>query len=336
MDGVNVWYFPSSRLRRLYWSPQMARALSTEAAHFDLLHLHSVFLWPTWSAARAAHRLGIPYVLSPRGMLVKDLVRRKSPWRKRAWIALIERNNLARATAIHVTSAIEAAELARFGLPLPRVITIPNGIALPESTPARKASEDVEALARERMLILFLGRIHWKKGLDRLIPAMTSVPEACLAIVGNDEEGLLPELDALAERHGVRARVRFLPRVVERWDRDRLMAAAKVFALPSYSENFGNTVLEALAVGCPVLVTPDVGAADVVSESGGGRVVDGDPAIFGGALKELLDDPARAEIGARGRRFVAERFAWASVARDMERAYLSLAAAGVGEMGIAQ
>jgi len=335
MDGVNVRYFPSTRMRRLYWSPPMARALQAELSGFDVVHLHSVFLWPTWAAARSARRRAVPYVLSPRGMMVKDLIQRKSRWLKRAWIGLIERQNLERAAAIHVTSRTEAAELSRFRIKLPPVITIPNGISLPEHV-VGAASEDVDALARHPALILFLGRINWKKGLDRLIPAMTAVPEAHLAIVGNDEEGLLPALESSIDRHGVRGRVTVLNRVVGRTDRDRLMASAKVFALPSYSENFGNTVLEALAVGCPVVVTPDVGAAEVVRDSGGGLVVGGDPEIFGRALRELLDNPARAEMGARGRRFVTERFAWASVAREMEQAYLHLVAARRGEMSLAR
>jgi glycosyltransferase involved in cell wall biosynthesis len=107
MDGVKVWYFPSRRLRRLYWSPPMARMLASEIGSFDLVHLHSVFLWPTWAAARAARRRGIPYALSPRGMLVKDLLRARSRYAKTAWIALIERANLAHAAGIHVTSPVE-------------------------------------------------------------------------------------------------------------------------------------------------------------------------------------------------------------------------------------
>ena len=137
MDGVKVWYFPSRWLRRLYWSPPMARALKREVGGFELVHLHSVFLWPTWAAARAARRLGVPYVLSPRGMLVKDLVRRKSRWLKRAWIRLVERNNMAHAAAIHVTSETEATELSRFAFAMPRMITIPNGLSGPGARGSR-------------------------------------------------------------------------------------------------------------------------------------------------------------------------------------------------------
>jgi glycosyltransferase involved in cell wall biosynthesis len=177
MDGVKVWYFPSRWLRRLYWSPLMARMLKKEVGSFDLVHLHSVFLWPTWAAARAARRFRVHYVVSPRGMLVEDLVRRKSQWLKKAWIRLVERHNIATAAAIHVTSETEARELSRFALTMPRVITIPNGISLPGVAASGTISGDVEVLLAHRLLILFLGRIHWKKGLDRLIPALTAVPE---------------------------------------------------------------------------------------------------------------------------------------------------------------
>src|SRR5262245_51725168 len=78
LDGVQVRYFPCPLLRRLYWAPALARALNNEIGQFDAVHLHSVFLWPTWAAARAAHKAGVPYVLSPRGMLVKELIRRRS------------------------------------------------------------------------------------------------------------------------------------------------------------------------------------------------------------------------------------------------------------------
>ena len=103
--------------------------------------------------------------------------------------------------------------------------------------------------------MLFLGRINWKKGLDRLIPAMAHVPGTDLLIAGNDEENYTPTLQALAERCGVAERVRFLGPVHGR-DKWRLMATADVFALPSYSENFGIAALEAMACGVPVVVTP--------------------------------------------------------------------------------
>lgn len=321
LDGVKVWYFPSRRLRRLYWSPPMMEALRRKMGGFDRVHLHSVFLWPTWAAARAARAMGVPYVLSPRGMLVRDLIRRKSRWLKTAWIALIERRTIERAAAIHVTAATEADELRPFGFRLPPVIVVPNGIEPPEPVGDRPASAEVEAIAARQPLILFLSRIHWKKGLDRLIPALAETPVGHLAIVGNDEEGYLPELQRLAAAHGVAERITFLPRSVSGTDKEHLFAAAKVFVLPSYSENFGNVVLEALARGCPVVVTPEVGAAEVVRASGGGVVVEGDPKALARAMQSVLADPRRREIGQQGQRHVLAHFTWNSIAERMEAVY---------------
>jgi glycosyltransferase involved in cell wall biosynthesis len=115
LDGVQVTYFPSRLLRRLYWSPPMARALAAQTASFDLVHVHAIYLWPTLAGARAARKHNLPYVLSPRGMLVPELIRRRSRWVKQAWIALIERHNLEAASAIHTTSTVEAEHLRSFG-----------------------------------------------------------------------------------------------------------------------------------------------------------------------------------------------------------------------------
>ena len=131
LDGVNVWYFATSIGRRIYRSPEMRQALALNIANFDIVHLHSVFLWPTSAAAQAARRARVPYVLSPRGMLVGDLIRRKSSLAKRAWITLFERRNIEQAAAIHLTSEIEASELRALGFRCKRLAVVPNGIELP-------------------------------------------------------------------------------------------------------------------------------------------------------------------------------------------------------------
>ena len=109
----------------------MRQALALNVASFDIVHLHSVFLWPTSVAARAARKAGVPYVLSPRGMLVGDLIRRKSSLAKRAWISLFERRNIEQAAAVHLTSEIEASELRALGFRCTRSTVVPNGIELP-------------------------------------------------------------------------------------------------------------------------------------------------------------------------------------------------------------
>jgi glycosyltransferase involved in cell wall biosynthesis len=110
----------------------------------------------------------VPYVLSPRGMLVKDLIARRSRFAKSAWIHLIERSNVERAAALHLTSPLEGAELERFGWRLPRLAVIPNAIDEPLSQNGEIAS-DVETIISEQSLVLFFGRLSWKKGLDSCI-----------------------------------------------------------------------------------------------------------------------------------------------------------------------
>ena len=118
LDGVQVHYFRSRWLRRLYYSADLATQLGWMAGDFDIMHLHSVFLFPTWAGARAAVRAGVPYVLSPRGMLIRELIRRRSSATKLAWIHLIERGNLERAARIHLTSEEERRALVELGLAL--------------------------------------------------------------------------------------------------------------------------------------------------------------------------------------------------------------------------
>ncbi|HZF08591.1 MAG TPA: glycosyltransferase [Thermoanaerobaculia bacterium] len=326
IDGVSVQYFPVRLPRRLYRSPALAAALARQLPEIDLVHLHSVFLWPTFTAARAACRAGVPYLLAPRGMLVGDLLRRRGRLRKRLWIELVERRTIARAAGLHVTSELEAAEVARLGLSLPPLHLVPNGVE-PANLPANAVlSPAVRAALARPPLLLYLGRVSWKKGLDRLLPALAQVPGATLAIAGNDEEDYQGRLERLAQEAGVTERVLFLGGV-HGADKAALLHGAAALVLPSYSENFGNAVLEAMAAGRPVVVTSEVGLAGVVEETGAGLVAAGDPAVLGAALRELLADPERCrEMGRRGAEAAEQRFGWGGIAARMEEVYSAVLA----------
>jgi glycosyltransferase involved in cell wall biosynthesis len=323
LDGVQVQYFACPLIRRLYWAPALGKALHHAIGKVDIVHLHSVFQWPTWAAARAARRAGVPYVLTPRGMLVKDLIARRSRLAKSTWIYLIDRSNVEQAAALHLTSQLEATELERFGWRLPQLVIIPNAVDEPIS-PNGNIASDVEAITSEQPLVLYLGRLSWKKGLDRLLHAFAHTQSGILAVVGTDDENFAPKLVKLAAELRIADRVRILPRTVIGAEKERLFAAARLFVLPSYSENFGNTVLEAMRRGVPVVVTPEVGAAEIVRKSEAGLVVSGDPEPLGSAIGRLTADLNLARsMGEAGRRHAA-RFTWDHVAMQMEDLYNSL------------
>ncbi|MEA2343531.1 MAG: hypothetical protein QOF63_1700 [Thermoanaerobaculia bacterium] len=313
LDGVSVRYFPSA-FRRVYFSPRMRAALDGEIANYDVVHLHSVFLWPTYAAARAAERRRVPYVISPRGMLVPELISRKSAFAKRLWMRAFERRTFARAAGIHFTAQTEWNDAARTAMPLPTPFIVPNGIDLPAAS----------ATPRLPDTLLALGRINWKKGLDRLLDAVQAVPDVKVVIAGNDEENLTPQLRAQAERNGIAGRVEFRGPVAGA-EKEELLATATALVLPSLSENFGNVVLEAMAASMPVIVTREVGLAADVEQAEAGIVIDGTPASLAGAIQRLLHDPElRAQMGRRGRELVSARFTWDRVGREMEEQYVRI------------
>lgn len=313
LDGVRVHYHRSRFLRRLYYSPSLAWRLRDTVQGFDLVHLHSVFLWPTLAAARVAARYKVPYVVSPRGMLVPALIARKNRWIKTAWIRWFERCTLESAAAVHVTSELERQDLNPFGFRLRHVFVAPNGVSVPEQAPT---------LSREQPpVVLFVGRINWKKGLERLIEALREVPNARLEIAGNDEEGLLPRLRMQAEAMGVDARVRFLG-FVEGERKNEWYRRASVLVLPSLSENFGNVALEAMTQGCPVVLSDTVGLAKAVHQHGAGRVCSGDSADLARALNELLaNEILRQACGQAAYDLARRDYGWPTVAAEMEAHY---------------
>lgn len=316
LDGVHVRYFASS-FRRLYVSPAMRAVLDASIASYDAVHLHSVFLWPTYAAARAAAKHGVPYIVSPRGMLVPELVARKSRIAKKLWIRAVERRTFARAASVHFTAQVEWDDARRLGMPTPNPIIVPNGIDLPPAGSTPRLPDT----------LLFLGRINWKKGLEFLLDAVKDVAGVKVVIAGNDEEELTPKLRAQAERNGIASRVDFRG-PVSGAAKDKLLRTSTALVLPSLSENFGNVVLEAMAVEMPVIVTPEVGLAPEVDSAHAGIVTSNAPDALAAAIRRMLgDSDVRTAMGRRGRELVQSRFTWDRVAAKMEQQYMRLAAA---------
>lgn len=326
VEGVKVTYFPSRRLRRLYWSPQMGHALASSMSGFDAVHLHSVFLWPILAGARSARAHGIPYVISPRGMLVPELIRRKSRWVKEAWIRLVDRQNLENAAAVHATSAIEAEHIRSFGWRLPPIALIPHGVDDPPPPSTVALSADIAAAISGGPMVLSFGRLSWEKGLDRVIAALAEAPSVRAVMAGDDANGHADFLAAEAARLGVADRVTIIARHVSGADKEALFAAARLFAMTSLSENFGIAAFEAMRRGLPVLATPDVGMSEIVRDTQAGLVVDPAPAAIAAGLRSMFSDPDLCRRqGEAGQRHVIDHYGWPAVAGRMADLYRSIA-----------
>ena len=326
IDGVKVWYFQSPRFRRVYWAPAMRRQLRSHVGEFDLVHTHAMYLWPLWAAARSAHAAGVPYVVSPRGMLEKGLIEQKSALWKAGLIAFIERRTFERAAAIHVTSAPRGRRSRH--IRIPAALRCAKSRTAPISNPRPGTVPDaISQIVNGPPYVLFLGRINWKKGLDRLLAAFARAGRCATGDrgqrrgavpAGSRSEGRGSSGSPIASRS---------PDPVHGAGKAALLTGAQLLVLPSYSENFGNVVLEAMAAGRPVVVTPEVGLAPVVTSTGAGLVAEGGPERLSRAIATLLDDPAlRLEMGRRGEQAVAGRFAWPAVAAQMESLYESVIA----------
>lgn len=311
--GVPVRYFPRWRTNGFTASAPLAVHLRTVVRQFDLVHVTAAFSFPSTAACIAARQAGVPYVISPRGSCL-PYARAQKRHKKLPYWWLFERENLRRASAIHVTSELERDELAKL-LPSQELWLVPNGVDLPAQP------LEVERLPKR---VLFLGRLHPDKGLDRLLRAMSLVarkhPDAELVVAGPDDVGEWARLEGILRTLNPRPAVRYLGPVHGR-AKDELLASAAMLVLPSFgSENFGQVVLEALAQGTPVIASRFTPWA-ILEERGAGRWVSNDPHELAGAITKLLgDDPTRPRMSFAARA-VAEDFAWEGMASALRRRY---------------
>ena len=326
LDDVEVVYFKSSQFRRIYYSAELKTALQQSMADYDLLHLHSIFLYPTNIAARIAKRNNVPYVLSPRGMLEKGLIKSKSSLIKTAWLALIEKNTIENASLIHLTSNRESEELDRFSYQLPDRVIIPNGVK------AVACDDNMNRMNSDTFQLLFIGRINWKKQIDKLIESLQHLDfKVKLLIAGNDEEGYRTTLDNLINDLNLnlnkKINIEFIGEVNNQ-QKNSLYLKSNAMVLPSKSENFGNTVIEAMAQGCPVIVTPEVGASSIVINAQAGLITDGTPHSIASCISQIKNNPGLArEMSVNGIAEIRQNFLWEKIASHMTDTYQNVISA---------
>lgn len=331
-DGVELRYFPQQFPRVVATSWPLAHALEKRIPAVDVVHLHSLYLFHDWAAARACRRSGVPYLLRPHGTLDPFIWRRHRA-RKRLLEVLFQNRVLREAAVIHFTAEEEMQLAGPYVRGAPGIV-IPNGIeptdysSLPARGKLRRRHPEIGA----RRIVLFLGRINFKKGLDILVPAFAQALRATadlhLVIAGPDD-GLQPQVEAWVREAGIAGHTSFTGMLT---GADKLAALrdADIFALPSYSENFGIAVVEAMACGLPVLVSDKVNIWREIVAAGAGRAAPPDVAAFARLIGDLAAHPeAAAAMGERGRALVAERYAWGRIALELETVYRSLAAGAV-------
>lgn len=323
IDGVKVYYFDASSSRKMYFSLRMFIKLYQLAKTVDFIHCHSLYRFPTTFSTYIARLKSVPYSISPRGTLSPTLMRKKSWISKWLWLIAFDRKNIFKANFIHVTSDFERENIKNFRfVDQGKIINIPNGVDIAGYEYIRFSGDGIDNLSPAYKNLLFIGRISWEKGLDRLIEALKDMPNVVLTIAGNDEDGFKAGLLDLADMLGVSDRVKFVGSVYG-GEKDNLFKMASIVVLPSYSENFGISALEGMAHGLAVAVTPDVGLANIVREFGCGLVLPTSPKQIATCLMNLLSNPNQMGLmGAKGRQVAHDYFSWSGIAGQMEKAYI--------------
>lgn len=292
----------------------------------QMLHLHGVWEAILRVAGECSRARGIPYALVPHGMLDPWCMTRSLSTRvkKQAALALGYRTLLDRAAFLHTLNADEETGMKPLGLRSPCEV-IPNGVFLEEigTLPARGTFHAQHPELEGERFVLFLSRVHFKKGLDFLIDAFAQVlavhPRLRLVIAGPDDGALQPALTQ-AKARGIDTRVHAIGPVYGS-AKYAAFVDADVFCLPSRQEGFSVAITEAMACGRPVVISrechfPEVATADA------GRVVDlSAQATSAGLLEVLADDDARSAMGERGRELIVTRYTWPAIAQQTQDAY---------------
>ncbi len=318
---IKVEHLPLSRrawMTNFELKKQLRSLISSSAG----VHVHG--LWQQSSAITAplARHTKKPYLISAHGMLESWALRNKR-WKKSLYMALVERANLAGATCLHALTQAEAEDYRRLGLHNP-IAVIPNGVEIPARTSRQKFLNQFPSLAAKR-LVLFLGRIHFKKGLDILCQAWARLsakwPDAQLVLAGPDFEGTQARVEQLIATLGISRHVTFTGMLAGemKWS---ALAASEIFVLPSYSEGLSVSVLEAMGTARPVVITENCNLPEV-AQGDCGWVIQPNTDELETALSEALrSSPAELqEIGLRGQQLVANRYSWEVVGKQISSLY---------------
>ena len=294
-------------------------------AQYDLVHIHAIFSYPSTIAMAIARQRGVPYIVRPLGQLCEWSLR-QSALKKQLYLRLIESANLEGSQGLHLTSVQEQKEVKALQLSCSTFV-VPHGLSFaPVLSDARSRLRNWLGLPKDETIILFLSRIHKKKGLDYLISALGELKDYPFTFVlaGSGEPAYEAEVRSLLKAKGIDDRT-LLSGFVEGETKNLMLQGSDLYALTSHSENFGVAVLEALAAGLPTLVTPGVALSEEIKRHQLGYVSELSVNAIRDVLEEYLQAPeAAVAMGDRARKFTLENYTWQRNADNLIEVYRSL------------
>ncbi|MGK7925423.1 MAG: glycosyltransferase [Spirulina sp.] len=292
--------------------------------NYQIVHIHSFFSYLCTRGAMTARKHKIDYLITPHGQLDSWVINQKR-WKKNIYSFLWERNNLDRATAIHCTTANEIDNVREYGLSTP-TFTVPLGVAQIADNPEAKNTirQRFGQIKNSTPIILFLARLHPKKRVDFLIQVLSQLKDRCefhLLIAGTGKTSYVEYLKHQVAEFKLQENVTFVG-FVQGEAKDLLLQGSDIFVLPSYGENFGIAVAEAMSAGLAIAITPEVQISSDLHNQDVGFVIPGETEIWVETIKKLLEsEEMRQNMGNRGKIFAASRYQWETTGEQLASIY---------------
>jgi glycosyltransferase involved in cell wall biosynthesis len=323
-EGVPTIFFPRQFSEAFKYSHTLARWLNKNVSDFDIVHIHAVFSHSSLAAARVCENKKVPYIVRPLGSLDPWSLSQKR-FAKKVLFRMGVNQMLDGARAIHYTTSAEK-QLAEGALGIDSGVVVPLGVNQELFRGSAENFRELFPKLADSPYLLLLSRLHQKKNVESLLEAFAAVVKEGeqrwwkLVIAGNGERDYIEKLKRLAFEKCAESVI------FAGWlDEARKAAAlrgAELVVLPSFQENFGLSIVEALACGVPVLVSTQVNLADEIQAAGAGWVVnlEGD-SLRRGLTEALRDTGERRARGAAGERLVSSRYTWPAVAKQLKALY---------------
>tara|TARA_S200000501_G_C20868432_1_gene763153 strand:- start:4825 stop:6009 length:1185 start_codon:yes stop_codon:yes gene_type:complete len=326
-NGVRVIYC-SVFFKPLVFSFQLIKHIKKELRESDIVHVHGLYRFPQSYACWYSRRIKKPYILSPHGSLDPVLFDKKErKLLRRLYQYLFEIKNVKKSKKIHFT-ANDELELANYLDIKEKSVVIPNGIDTIDfkNLPNKGGFVDTFKIQESSFKILFLGRVVWKKGLDILLTSLPSIikkiPNVSLIIAGPDNENYKKDLTDIINSNGINSYVKFIGML----NREKVKQAyvnADIFILPSYSENYGITIVESLVCGCPVIISKNVNIHKEITYNNLGQVIDCDPKDISDAVINYFNrsDDYKIKHRAYIRDYALQKYDWENAIKKFSNLY---------------